>query len=132
MEDRIKPAIKAAQELAIARGNSAIAAVGYFSERRFNLRIVGLNTDLERTGAYWANRFSKTIRSSQPVNGCWVEVQAFGRRSWANELRELICSKIPASELRRKRKKASGSNLIENGGGRNRRWRFRYLSTVRE
>ena len=126
MEKRIKPAIEAAQEMAVARGNSAIAAVGYFSEGRFNLRVVGLNVDLERTGAYWAGRFLKTIRSSESVNGCWVQVETFGRHIWANELRELICSKIPAVRVEGRKKKKAGDSA-ENGGRGNNHRRFRHL-----
>jgi hypothetical protein len=125
VEKRIEAALEAAQEMAVARGNSAIAAVGYFSERRFNLRVVGLNVSLERIGEYWANRFSRTIRSSQPVNGCWVEVHAFGRLMLANEIRQLICSKLPAIRVQERKHNNPGSSL-ENGEGNHRR-RFRHL-----
>jgi len=96
VEKRIKPAIEAAQEMAVARGNSAIAAVGYFSEGRFNLRVVGLNVEtvLEPT-AIWAGWLLRTIRRGKPVNGYWVKVFK-NRPGSTDEIRKLICSKLEA------------------------------------
>lgn len=123
MEKRIKPAIEAARELAVARGNSAIVAIGYFSEGRSNLQLVGLNVSLDGIWEYWARRFLKTIHSSgQPINGCRVQVEAFGRHGLAHELRELICSKIPPLPPLESRKKKNPGNSAENG-----RRRFRHL-----
>lgn len=93
MEKRIEAVLEEAERMVADRGDSAVAAIGYFSESIFNLRIVGLNMVVE--SAPWAGRLLRTIRRGRPVNGCWVQV-LFARLGSADEIRRLICSKLEA------------------------------------